>query len=70
LELPESVDTVKMLRDAIAAGVNYTPGPACFASRKGKNTIRLAFSHLTADKIDPGLRILGEVIQRQLAAGN
>lgn len=68
LELPESLDTVKMLRDAIAAGVNYTPGPACFASRKGKNTIRLAFSHVSLDKIEPGLRILGEVIQGQLAA--
>jgi 2-aminoadipate transaminase len=69
LELPESLDTVKMLRDAIAAGVNYTPGPACFASRTGKNTLRLAFSHLPLDKIEPGLRILGEVIQRQLEAG-
>lgn len=67
VELPESADTVKMLRDAIAAGVNYTPGPACFASRKGKHTIRLAFSHLTVDKIEPGLRILGEVIRQHLA---
>lgn len=70
LELPESLDTVKMLRDAIAAGVNYTPGPACFASRKGKNTIRLAFSHLSLEQIEPGLRILGEVIQEQLEAGS
>jgi len=59
-----------MLRDAVAAGVNYTPGPACFASRKGKNTIRLAFSHVTVDKIDPGLRILGEVIRQHMAAGS
>jgi 2-aminoadipate transaminase len=68
LELPERLDTVKMLADAIAAGVNYTPGPACFASRKGKNTIRLAFSHVRLDQIEPGLRILGEIIERQLAA--
>jgi 2-aminoadipate transaminase len=69
LELPERLDTVKMLADAVAAGVNYTPGPACFASRKGKNTIRLAFSHVRLDQIEPGLRILGEIIERQLAAG-
>jgi 2-aminoadipate transaminase len=68
LELPERLDTVKMLADAVAAGVNYTPGPACFASRKGKNTIRLAFSHVRLDQIEPGLRILGEIIERQLAA--
>lgn len=66
MELPERLDTVKMLRDAITAGVNYTPGPACFASRKGKNTIRLAFSHVPLDQIEPGLRILGEVIERHL----
>jgi 2-aminoadipate transaminase len=68
LELPERLDTVRMLADAVAAGVNYTPGPACFASRKGKNTIRLAFSHVRLDQIEPGLRILGETIERQLAA--
>ncbi|HEX2911984.1 MAG TPA: PLP-dependent aminotransferase family protein [Chloroflexia bacterium] len=66
LELPEKVDTVKMLPAAIQAGVNYLPGPACFASRSGRNTIRLAFSYIKLEEIEPGLRILGEVIEREL----
>ncbi len=68
LELPEGIDTVKMLPKAIEAGVNYLPGPACFASRGGRNTIRLAFSYLKLEEIEPGLRKLGEVIQRELEA--
>jgi 2-aminoadipate transaminase len=68
LELPESLDTVKMLPKAIEAGVTYLPGPACFASRGGRNTIRLAFSFVKLDQIEPGLRILGEVIQKELGA--
>ncbi len=66
LELPERVDTVKMLPLAIAAGVNYLPGPACFASRTGRHTIRIAYSHIETGQIEPGLRILGEVIQQAL----
>lgn len=66
LELPESVDTVKMLPQAIAAGVNYLPGAACFASEGGRHAIRLAFSHIKLEQIEPGLRKLGEVIQEVL----
>jgi 2-aminoadipate transaminase len=67
LELPDGIDTVKMLSKAVAAGVNYLPGVACFASGKGKNTIRLAFSFVKLEQIDPGMRILGEVIKAELA---
>ena len=67
LELPESLDTVKMLPRAIAAGVNYLPGPACFASRGGRNTIRLAFSYIKLEQIEPGLRLLGQLIEQELA---
>lgn len=67
LELPERVDTVKILKKAIEAGVNYLPGPACFASGKGRNTIRLAFSFVALEQIEPGLRILGEVIGQELS---
>ncbi len=67
LELPERVDTVKMLPHALEVGVNYLPGAACFASRGGRNTIRLAFSHIKLEQIESGLRLLGEVIQKELA---
>jgi 2-aminoadipate transaminase len=66
LELPERIDTVKILAKAIKAGVNYLPGPACFASGKGRNTIRLAFSFVKLEQIEPGLRILGELLTQEL----
>ncbi len=68
LELPEKIDTVKMLPKAVEAGVNYLPGPACFANRSGRHTIRLAFSFVKLDQIETGLRRLGEVIQKELEA--
>lgn len=68
LELPERIDTAKILTKAVAAGVNYLPGQACFASRGGRNAIRLAFSLVKLDQIEPGLRILGQVISEELTA--
>jgi 2-aminoadipate transaminase len=66
LELPEQVDTVKILGKAQEAGVNYLPGSACYASGKGRNCIRLAFSLVKLEEIEPGLRTLGEVISQAL----
>jgi len=66
VELPEGIDTVKMLSNAVKAGVNYLPGTACFASGKGINTLRLAFSFVKLDQIEQGMRILGEVIREQM----
>ena len=62
LELPEGFDSVTMLPEAITQGVNYLPGPACFADARGRNCIRLAFSFVKLEQIDPGLRILGDLI--------
>ncbi len=67
LELPERVDTVKMLPKALEAGVNYLAGTSCYASGKGRNCIRLAFSLVKLEDIEPGLRKLGEIIEQELA---
>lgn len=66
LELPEKVDTVKIQGRALEAGVTYLSGAACYASGKGRNCIRLAFSLVSVEDIEPGLRKLGEVIQAEL----
>jgi 2-aminoadipate transaminase len=66
VELPESVDTGKMLSKAMAAGVNYLPGTACFAGGKGTNCIRLAFSFVKLEQIEPGMRKLGEIITAEM----
>lgn len=66
LELPEKVDTVKMLSKSIEAGVNYLPGAFCYASDQGHNCIRLSFSLVKLEDIEIGMRKLGEVIQAEL----
>jgi 2-aminoadipate transaminase len=69
VELPEGIDTVKMLSKAVKSGVNYLPGTACFASGKGNNTLRLAFSFVKLDQIEQGMRILGEIIREEMELG-
>jgi len=66
-ELPEGVDTLALLPDAVAAGVAFIPG-AAFASRGGQNAMRLNFSNASPERIDAGIAILGAVLRERLAA--
>jgi 2-aminoadipate transaminase len=72
LTIPESVDTRLMLPHARERGVEYLPGETCYTDGRGKNQIRLAFSFAEDERIDEGLRILGEVIRGELleSSGN
>jgi 2-aminoadipate transaminase len=66
VELPESIDTAKILSKASEIGVNYLPGSACFASGRGKNSLRLAFSYVPLEQIEPGIRKLGEIFAQEI----
>jgi 2-aminoadipate transaminase len=66
VELPESIDTVKILSKASEHGVNYLPGSACYASGRGKNSLRLAFSYVPLEQIEPGIRKLGEIFAQEI----
>ena len=62
----ESIDTKKLLPEAIKEGVAYVPGAAFFANGSGQNTIRLNFSYPKPEEIVEGIRILGNLIKRKL----
>ena len=47
-------------------GVEYLPGPTCFADGSGANQIRLSFSFVEDDLIEPGIRIIGDVASADL----
>lgn len=63
LELPEGVDTVKLLPTAIENGVAYVPGQPFFVDDGGANTIRLAFSKETPETITEGITRLCNVLR-------
>jgi 2-aminoadipate transaminase len=63
LTLPKGIDTASMLAGARERGVEYLPGSTCYVNGEGRNQIRLSFSFASDDQIEPGIRILGEIIK-------
>ena len=63
LTLPEKIDASEMIASVRERGVDYLPGNACFFDGSGKNTIRLAFSYASADKLTEGIRIIAEEVR-------
>jgi 2-aminoadipate transaminase len=61
LTLPPEIDTKRMLAQVQERGVEYLPGPACFAENAAPNQLRLSYSFVEDDLIEPGIRVIGEV---------
>lgn len=66
--LPASVSASRMLAEAGARNVEFLPGSACFFGDGGDNMIRLSYSFVDEERIAEGIRIIGELAQRELAA--
>jgi 2-aminoadipate transaminase len=66
LTLPPEIDTRRMLPQVQERGVEYLPGPACFAENAGPNQLRLSYSFVEDDLIEPGIRVIGEVASADL----
>jgi 2-aminoadipate transaminase len=64
--LPAGVDTANMLMQVRELGVEYLPGEACFSEDAGQNQLRLSFSFVDDDRIDDGIRIIGDVAKAEL----
>lgn len=61
----DRIDGVEMLRQAVAAGVSYRPGPSFYTDdTKGFNQARLCFSMVNEEKITEGIRRFAEVIKK------
>ncbi|MEA3137527.1 MAG: 2-aminoadipate transaminase [Thermoplasmata archaeon] len=62
------VNTIEMLKDAIAKDVAFVPGKSFYPDPKeGFNTMRLNFSHPSDDKISIGVERLGNVMTQWTA---
>jgi 2-aminoadipate transaminase len=64
--LPDGIDTKHMHPQVQEMGVEYLPGPACFAEDTGANQLRLSFSFVEDDLIESGIRVIGEVACSEL----
>jgi len=66
--LPEAIDAQEMLMRAIEHKVAYVPGEATYVDGSGHNTMRLAFSSSTPEKIDEGIQRLADVIRAEIVS--
>jgi len=66
VRMPEGVDTSEMLMEAVNSGVAYIPGSNFFADPSITNYIRLNYSFPSEDDIVEGIRVLGELLRKQV----
>jgi 2-aminoadipate transaminase len=64
--LPPSLDAAALLPRALERGVAFTPGVVFFVDAGGERTLRLSFSAVRGDRIDEGVKRLGEVIREAM----
>ena len=65
--LPEYVDAVSMLAEAMEHGVIYTPGDGFYPDgKRGRNCMRIAFSYEDPENLEEAIRRLAEVIEDRL----
>lgn len=66
LRLPERISALDLLPRALAAGVEYTPGNWFFPNPEdGEHYLRLNFATQPVERIEEGMRRLGEVMRRE-----
>lgn len=60
--LPENFDTVALYDRALAAGVAYVAGSFFYVDGSHKNTMRLNFSFLDTERMEPGIKLLASLL--------
>lgn len=65
--LPEGIDSGALLARAIERNVAFVPGAPFFAAEPQRNTLRLSFVTVPGERIEVGVRVLGELLQEVLA---
>lgn len=66
LTLPEGFDTVAFYDKALDAEVAYVAGSFFCTDGSGLNTMRMNFSFLDKDRMEPGIRILSSLLKEEL----
>ncbi len=64
VSLPSGIDGKKMLPIAVEELVAYTPGIAFYGDGRGKENIRICYSHPTAENVRVGIQRLARAIER------
>jgi len=64
--LPGEVDTMALLPRAVACGMAFVPGAACYAGPPARHTLRLSFGTVPPEQIDLGIRRFAQTLSTPL----
>lgn len=67
VELPKGFDSRALFDKALENGICFAPGDVFSASRRYRNCLRLSAGSTWSDRIDKGLRRLGQLAQVQIS---
>jgi DNA-binding transcriptional MocR family regulator len=66
VQLPRGMQSMDVLRAAVAEGVEFAPGNYFYVGRPESNCLRLAFSTLTQPQLRQGVKRLGAVLREAM----
>jgi 2-aminoadipate transaminase len=64
--LPEGVDCLDLIKEAVENKVAFVPGTAFYADGSGHDALRLTFATCSVDMIDEGIKRLGKVMAKRI----
>jgi len=65
--IPDGIEQSALMANAVARGVTFLPGRACFAADPPENAIRINFTHCAETDIDVGIERLFEAVRETAA---
>ena len=65
--LPEGIDAGEMAKKCLEKNVAYVPGASFYPNGGVFNTCRLNYSNMPEDKIEEGIKRMGEVLREELS---
>jgi DNA-binding transcriptional MocR family regulator len=68
ITLPEGVSSQTLLSESARAGVLFTPGRHFFVSERGDQHLRISISRAPLDRIDEGIKCLGDIVKKLYVA--
>jgi DNA-binding transcriptional MocR family regulator len=67
LHLPENMDSTGILKESIRKGAVFVTGKTFDPNATQNNYIRLAFSNMSIDRIDEGIKIIADAIKLKMS---
>lgn len=64
IELPEGISAREILNECLEKKIAFVPGDSFFPNKNKGNTLRINYSNMPEDKIEGGLKVLGEIVRK------